>query len=392
MKRKIINILVVILTIGVIYEISSYFIMKQKSEVLQDIKTVDIFENKDKALSIMIQQSDYTYKEDTSRNAWPSTSEYLYSGAKCTDKEGKDIGDTTSYISFEETNHTATITTKKTIYCTLYFANGRPALEVLKATKDETYAGGGQHTTAVEGLYRFKGDYDKVLNNYICLGADENPDKCKTNTDNMYRIIGVTDGTEESTLGLKAGMLKVIKATPSNTSQAWATDQSANIDWDNGNNTVRTYLNGTFYTGSTIDSRIKPYIAEVNWWKGDRTNATSSGVETKTKTSGKYRVGLMYVGDYYNSWTYAGNTNSWLHITHGLSSSSTYSSTSEWTMTRYGPNDNGNYRAWEVASGPLSYFNVYITFAVRPVFYLASNVGLVGLGSESSPYTITTIK
>ena len=89
-----------------------------KSQILQDIKRVDIFENKDKALSIMIQQPDYTYKEDTSRTAWPSTTEYLYSGSKCTDKDGVDIGDTSSYISFEEKSHTATITTKKTIYCT----------------------------------------------------------------------------------------------------------------------------------------------------------------------------------------------------------------------------------------------------------------------------------
>ena len=387
MKRKIINILVVILTIGVIYEISSYFIMKQKSEVLQDIKTVDIFENKDKALSIMIQQSDYTYKEDTSRNAWPSTSEYLYSGAKCTDKEGKDIGDTSSYISFEETSHTATITTKKTIYCTLYFANGRPALEVLKATTDNTYAGGGEHTTAVEGLYRFVGDYDKVTNNYICLGADENPEKCKTNTDNMYRIIGVTDGTEESTLGLKAGMLKVIKATPSNTSQTWATDQYSNYDWDDTNATARKYLNSTFYNGNTIDSRIKPYIANVYWWKGDNKNYPPTS-ETKTKTTNQYQIGLMYASDYYNSWSYASNTNSWLHIIRGTSSSSTYSQ-NEWTMTKSVPPS-----AWFVYSyGALSYdFDVSITFAVRPVFYLASNVGLIGFGTETSPYTITTIK
>ncbi len=272
----------------------------------------------------------------------------------------------------------------------------KPVLDMLKETGGDTFAGGGDHTTVVDGLYRYKGTYEEVTNNYICLG-DENPDVCKTNTDNMYRIIGVTDGKEESTLGLKAGMLKVIKATPSNTSQAWSTDQFSNIDWDNGSNTVRTYLNSTFYTGSTIDARIKPYIAEVNWWKGDRTNATSSGVEAKPKTSGKYRVGLMYAGDYYNSWTYAKNTNSWLHITHGLSSSSTYSYSNEWTMTRYGQKYFGSsYYEWLVTNssdrlgGLLDSSNGFGTlkYAVRPVFYLTSEVKLSGGGTESDPFII----
>ncbi len=395
MKKRIFVYGLILITIGVIvfegYSIVN-MVNNHKNKVLQDIKTVDIFENKDKALSIMIQQPDYSYKEDTSRTAWPSTSEYLYSGAKCTYQDGSEIVDTGQYISFEEISHTATITTKKTIYCTLYFANGRPALEVLKATNDNTYAGGGQHTTVVEGLYRFKGDYDKVLNNYICLGAYENPEKCKTNANNMYRIIGVTDGTEESTLGLKAGMLKVIKATPSNTSQAWSS--SGNYDWDNTNATARKYLNDTFYTGNTIDARIKPYIAEVNWWKGDNEGSwlTPPTSETKTKTTSQYRIGLMYASDYYNSWTYSssGNTNSWLDITHGLSSSSTYSNYIEWTMTKYGSS-----YAWYVrADGALLWNNINVTnaYAVRPVFYLSSTAGLIGFGTEQQPYTITTIK
>ncbi len=270
-------------------------------------------------------------------------------------------------------------------------AKGLPPLEMLDLQGGTYYGGGKQGSrTAVEGLYRFKGTYSEVKNNYICLGADENPDKCKTNANNMYRIIGVTDGTEESTLGLKAGMLKVIKATPSNTGQAWSTNSSSNIDWDNGSNTVRTYLNSTFYNGNTIDSRIKPYIAEVNWWKGDRTNATSSGEERKTKTSGKYRVGLMYASDYYNSWSYDSNTNSWLHIIHGTSNSSTYSSTYEWTMTRSGTDGYG-YEAWGVRSdGPLNRFGVAYTYAsaVRPVFYLSSDVKLTGQGIETDPFII----
>ncbi len=392
MKRKIMIIGIVFILI--IESIFVYNLFKpNKSQILQDIKTINIFENKDKTLSIMIQQPDYTYKEDTSRTAWPSTSEYLYSGAKCTDKDGNTIVDAGQYISFEETNHTATITTKKTIYCTLYFANGRPALEVLDSQGGTYYAGGTQgNRTAVQGLYRFKGTASQVTNNYICLGADENPDKCKTNPDNMYRIIGVTDGTEEKDLGLKAGMLKVIKATPPSdgTSIKWASSYSSNYDWDNTNATARKYLNETFYTGSTIDVRIKPYIVEVNWWKGDYHSDYPSSLETKIKTTGQYQIGLMYQSDYVNAYQDK-STDNWLFIKNGLTGNTVVA---EWTMSRYGLlSSNNYYAAWRVREeGWLHNPALTAEQAVRPVFYLATTTGLIGFGTEQQPYTITTIK
>ena len=205
MKRKIM--IIGIMFILIVESVFIYNLFKpNKSQILQEIKIVDIFDNKDKTLSIMIQQDNFDYKEDTSRTIWPSKEEYLYVGSKCTDANGTDLGDTTKYISFEETspNPTVTIKTKKTIYCTMYFAKGRPALEVLKAKGGDYYAGGGDHTSIVDGMYRFKGTNGQVTNNYICLGTSENPDVCKTNKENMYRIIGVTTD----------GKLKVIKAVP----------------------------------------------------------------------------------------------------------------------------------------------------------------------------------
>ncbi len=264
---------------------------------------------------------------------------------------------------------------------------------MLKETGGEVFAGGGDHTTAVEGLYRYKGTYEEVTNNYICLG-DEDSNTCKTNKDNMYRIIGVTDGTEENDLGLEKGMLKVIKATLSNKRQTWATNSTSNIDWDNAGNTVRTYLNTTFYNRNTIDTRIKPYIVEVNWWKGDNTNDSPMS-ETKISTSAKYRIGLMYASDYYNSWAYADidnpNTNSWLNICHGLSSGSpSCNSEVEWTMTRNRiVGSGGEWGADQVfLDGYLTFDQVDNTWAVRPVFYLKSNVKLLGSGTESNPFTI----
>ena len=396
MKKKALNIIIVILTIGMVYEIYSYFNMKTNNKVLEDIKTVDILDNKNKTISIMVQngeEGDFEYYPEKG-TTWPDYTKYTYVGTKCTDDAGTNVEDTKQYVQFDEVNNEATITTKKTIYCTLYFGKGRPALEVLDAQGGQYYGGGKQGSrTAVEGLYRFKGTKAQVTNNFVCIGGPLNPDTCGSAESNeyLYRIIGVTDGTEASDLGLEAGMLKVIKVIPTSTRQAWASNRSTDIDWDNGNNTVRVSINGSgFYNG--LEQGIKNIIPAVKWWKGDRTNAESSGAETKTATTGQYQIGLMYAGDYYNSWGYGSNTNSWLHITNTMSGkTSTYSSTYEWTMTRFGL-FSGGYNAWFVAtSGNFARNPVNDTPAVRPVFYLPSTTGLVGNGTESSPYVITSL-
>ena len=72
----------------------------------------------------------------------------------------------------------------------------------------------------------------------------------------------------------------------------------------------------------------------------------------------------------------------------------TYGNATEWTMTRSSSAMSGwGWTAWYVL--PIGYSNnvnsVNKPFAIRPVFYLASNVGLVGNGIESNPYVITSL-
>ena len=374
MKRKILNVLVVVLTISIIFESYMCFKNIKNSKVLEDIKTIDVFNNKDKTLSIMIQDPDtFEYEEDTSRTKWPDYSEYLYTGSKCTDIKGNNLEDTTPYIQFDESDNTATITTKKTIYCTLYFAKGRPALEVLKAKGGDYYAGGGEHTTAVDGLYRFKGTKAQITNNYICLG-DENLDVCKTNTDNMYRIIGVTTN----------GNLKVIKAKKYGSNQTWHSDGYSDVKWNAS--TLYTYLNGTFY--NSINARIKGLI-EKHTWNMDKLQtypwtSTTTGTQDGTVSA---NIGLMSAADYVNAG--AQDTTNWLFIQNGLTGNA-YEN--EWIMSRYG-NHYGGYNAWEVKPDEgLSWASVVNPFAVRPVFYLTSNIELSGKGTEDNPFTIVPEK
>ncbi len=379
MKKKVtLKLVIGILLMILGYESYSFIDeLMLKKEVLENVKTVDIFDNKDKTLSIMIQDSSdgsYEFKPTPNRNSWPSTNEYLYAGVKCTDASGKDIGDTTPYIRFDESDYTVTITTKKTIYCTLYFANGRPALEVLDKQGGTYYAGGqtGAKKVLVDELYRFVGTKDQVTNNYICLGASENPDTCKSDVNNMYRIIGVTTD----------GRLKVIKASPISEKLKWYKSQTADAWWDMG--PAYTYLNGDFY--NSINERIKSHIEYHTWNREDyrqttwpSTNPTSSSISVGQVSN---YIGLMYATDFVNA--YQNNSvENWLVLEEGA----------EWTMTKSYQTYGVQY-AWVTSyvgalggGTPLDSDRL-----VRPVFYLQNDVGVVGLGTESSPYTITTIK
>ncbi len=111
--------------------------------------------------------------------------------------------------------------------------------------------------TPVDGLYRYYGTKDQVTNNYICLGASENPDVCKNDPENMYRIIGVTTD----------GKLKVIKAKKYGANQAWHGTPSS-VGWNAS--TLYTYLNDTFY--NSINDRIKILI-EYHIWNMELTQS-----------------------------------------------------------------------------------------------------------------------
>ncbi len=252
-------------------------------------------------------------------------------------------------------------------------------------------------TDEVNGLYRYKGTYQEVDNNFICLGPEGNT--CQTDDDKnkyMYRIIGIADGSESGTLGIDKGQIKVIKAISIGRYQ-WHNSSYIDTDWDAAD--LQKKLNNTlFYNNrSLLDIRIRNLIKSVKWYKGDVKFSCDISFECPPEqevsplTDNSYPIGLMYASDYYNSWTYVGNqpysTNSWLHITHGATTSN--SSYSEWTMSKYGDG-----LVWLV-----HYLGVLMadrderantSMEIRPIFYLVNTIKVTGQGTEEHPFIINS--
>ncbi len=387
MKRKILNVLVIVLTISVICELYIYLNNVNNSQILESVKVNDTFKDKKGMVSIQIQNdNDYDFHEATDRSKWPDKNVYTFGGAECTDGEGAEIN-YRDVLTFDEVTYEAHIKTENTAYCTLFFSKGKPAFDYLKLKGGNKFYAG----TADFGLFRFKGTKDDVtnhdLNNYICFGTTDIA-TC-TGTDKqyyMYRIIGITDNTETNTaLELEANQLKIIRAYPSSTSQQWHDNNAANARWDGSEHIalVQIYLNGDFLiTDKTKwkNTYWEKLIDEPYWYIGDNTNWNST--TENTVSNEKHKIGLIYKSDYVisNSQT----KNNWLFIANGMSNNPQME---EWTMSR-----NSSGTAWYIyidATLKNSPYYVHNTYAVRPVFYLKPNVTLVGEGTEASPFIIT---
>ncbi len=260
--------------------------------------------------------------------------------------------------------------------------NSKPALEMLTEKGGETFK-------EKSGMYRFVGTKDEVTNNYICFGTTDSS-KCGTNAsleDNqkyMYRIIGITS-TKDDIVNIPADSLKLIKATPSITSQNWHSSYSSDVEWDAS--AVKSYLNGTFYNSITSAQPNGAYwdsiILSHKWYIKDQKSIENEEPKDTQNISTESKIGLMYATDYKNSGDQ--DTNNWLFIKNGWTDNT---AVTEWTMSRYGLNG-GGYGAWRVRSGGgLGGYGLNNTNAVRPVFYLQSNITLTGEGTTENPFII----
>ncbi len=274
--------------------------------------------------------------------------------------------------------------------------------------------GSGSYTNASQeagdNSYRYAGANP---NNYVCFGSDA----ATCPNDNLYRIIGVF-----------GNQVKLIKATRASSSLLgrdgtyysgynyyWNNESSSPNTWSQSNlNTVNLNTNYLNNIGSTWSSKI----ATTSWKVGGNTDVNiiyypngtpknayryeiTSPAESTTYSA---KIGLMYVSDYYYGasptyWTYPGYTSSSYPDGNGNSGSSydyraaknsnwMNTGVSEWTIT---PRWGASLVVFYVDSaGDVYDYYVDEYLAVRPTFYLNSDIGLEsGDGSKQNPYRLS---
>ncbi len=189
-KKYILGVTGVLLALTMLVGIK--YLMKPKYEEIPEVKLINIKDNK--SFAIMVQNGD-TYEEYTSEDdAWPGA-DYVFKEAKCTDNNGALVENA---ITFAEGK--ATLTTNKTIYCTLYFDEmPKTTIEILR---DNDINSNISSEPNQGGMYRYQGTND--VPNWICFGTT-NKEECIDETDSdgnsipdgidkyMYRIIGITE-------------------------------------------------------------------------------------------------------------------------------------------------------------------------------------------------------
>ncbi len=269
--------------------------------------------------------------------------------------------------------------------------------DALTARNAEIAAAGGD---VPDDLRRFVGDKTKVTDNFICFGTtDQNT--CKENMDTyMYRIIGIDTQNR----------LKIIKATKivkdsSTSTFAWNSAYTSDVKWNNSD--LYKGLNGTDAKKYFIRNNKYSYMQDTQWtnlidkptyYIGDSTSNTNPTLfdnERKNNVSNADNVGLMYLSDYLYANSGTASTTNWLFIQNGLNGASNTpggsaapSAEYEWTMTRYGYS-RGYYARRVYNNGTVDSNYLGSTNAVRPVFYLKSDVMITGKGTITEPYMIS---
>ena len=233
---------------------------------------------------------------------------------------------------------------------------------------------------AADNSYRYAGANP---NNYVCFGSDAST--CPSG--NLYRIIGVF-GSE----------VKLIKST-----------SYGNYVWDSGNSNtwnsstkpdtstkpdIKNTLNSTYL--NSLSSTWQKKIATHTWKVGGMEENTSYTAKqyydvevgnSSSSTTDSMKIGLMYVSDYGLAASPSYWTTELYNYEPSKSSNWMNVNINEWTISRYSGNSSG---AFGVRSnGRVSFSAVFTQFALRPVFYLNSNVAYVsGDGTQSNPFRI----
>ena len=261
---------------------------------------------------------------------------------------------------------------------------------------------------AGDNSYRYAGANP---NNYICFGSTAST--CPN--DNLYRIIGVfgnqvklikydyansnllgTDGAYYTTYANTSWSTSYYKGDQSTSSVGtYYWNPSGTNTWSNSTLTT-TNLNSTFLNSisSTYRNQIADAIWYVNGYSTSSATAATWYAAESTGTTWTGKIGLMYVSDY----GFAASNSAWTSNISSYNSSSItsnnwmYMGLTEWTISRSSSGTDFVYIVGD--SGHLNYVSVrsrYNTSAIRPCFYLTSNVTYAsGDGSINNPFRMLT--
>ena len=226
---------------------------------------------------------------------------------------------------------------------------------------------------AGDNSYRFAG---ADPNNYVCFASDATT--CPN--DNLYRIIGVF-----------GDQVKLIKST-SYGNYEWDSNNTNNWQTSTLKNTLNsTYLNSLGEWSNQIEANTTWYLG--GWSTNQATPKQFYGYERGSTvysgrpTSDVGAIGLMYPSDY----GYAASPDYWvtrlIFYDSATSANWLYLGSGERTITPY---SSLSYYVFNVSiNGYLNSHGASYGYAVRPVFYLKSNVALVdGVGSSGDPYRV----
>ena len=266
--------------------------------------------------------------------------------------------------------------------------------------------GVGTYTNAAEeagdNSYRYSGSNP---NNFVCFGSDS----AECENDNLYRIIGVFnnevklikyDYANSNMLGTDGDYNAnrfVASSNPTyrgnlTTINRYAWNKNNTNTWsESGLNTINLNTNYINYLNG-IDSKWVNMIAEHDYQVGGNDWANLIITVGKQKYENELvnpatadvehaKIGLMYVSDY----GYAADPSYWTTEMYredgqdyrlATTSNWMYMGLWEWTISR---SSSFTYNAFFVNyTGYVDLNGVTTTFAVRPVFYLASTVNYAG--------------
>ena len=261
---------------------------------------------------------------------------------------------------------------------------------------------------AGDNSYRYAGANP---NNYVCFGTDA----ATCPGDNLYRIIGVFenqvklikyDYANSDLLGTNGSYNS---STYSNTSSSYYKGSKTRINryywnYNNGSSSTNDWSTSKLNTVnlntnylSVLESEWSDKIATTNWKVGGMNFSTTNtakqyyDVEVGTGQNGyeeTMKIGLIYVSDY----GYAASPDNWSTALYNYDTNRdnnwAFMGLFEWTISRNLDTVDGLFNVY--FAGQISSDLVYNGAAVRPSFYLESNVVLSGgSGTSTDPYRIT---